>query len=78
MTKTIINYYKLINFHVPKYHTKHPVTMYVDITQTNYYLKSPIITMCKLYNKISDQYDIFNIDLSTFRKLVQDNLPFTL
>lgn len=68
------NLLALISFHVPNYQTRNPTTMYVDTARTNYYFNSPIISMCKLYNQVRDQCDIFNIDLNRFRKLLQEIL----
>lgn len=59
-----------INFHVPSHRTRNPSTLYVDTTRTNYYNNSPIMVMCKLYNKIQNECDIFNISKVGLKKLL--------
>jgi len=59
-----------LNFHVPTYRTRNPVSFYVDNTRTNYYSNSPIIVMCKNYDQVRDEIDIFDMNYSGFKNNV--------
>lgn len=59
-----------LNFHVPTYRIRNPVSFYVDNTRTNYYSNSPIMVMCKNYDQIRDEIDIFDMSYSRFKNNV--------
>ena len=50
-----------INIYAPVYRTRNPISLYIDKRRTNYYNNSPVINMCRLYNQIRLQFDIWNL-----------------
>lgn len=48
-----------VTFLVPRLNSRHKLTFYCDAPNSNALVRSPILTMCNIYNKYSTDCDIF-------------------
>ena len=58
-----------LNFHIPRIASRNCETFYLPTPRTNLLKFSPLYFMCKNYNLLQDQLDIFNCSISSIKQL---------
>ncbi|KAF2892003.1 hypothetical protein ILUMI_14170, partial [Ignelater luminosus] len=58
----------LIDFGIPSRQTRQTALLQYNTPKTNYRLQSPLISMCKQYNNISTDINIFGSTFNQFKR----------
>lgn len=60
-----------ININVPNFNTRKILTFRCKNVKTNYHLNSPLIRICTNFNKITQDLDIFNLKINSFKNSIR-------
>ena len=63
-----------ISFYTPRTTSRSNVTFSLALAHSNQHLNSPVFAMCKAYNNIPNQIDIFASDIQEFKTVLSGKL----
>lgn len=67
----------ILPFNVPNRNTRTTLTFYYSNPATNYQMNSPVISMCRTYNVMGGNLDIFSMSFSLFKERLFETLHFS-